>query len=1834
MTSGLVQLPANILAENGFPTHSSFNDKTEPVFDDPNREADCILTCPNDIWDVNDPGVCGAIVNYSIGYADCDPYTLDPNLPSGSEFPVGTTVITVTAGSETCSFSITVEDIEPPTLNCPADMLINLDPGLCSAFVNYNVSGDDNCAPSISIVQIQGLSSGSEFPIGTTTNCFVATDEAGNTNWCCFYVTVLEFPNPTQTLACNDNAEILLEEDGCVIIGVGQVLEGGPYGCYEDYFVEILDPLGLPAGNEVCCDDVGETYTARVTDPATGNKCWGTITILDELPPTALCLAELVADIPCDGTADIFPWMVDGGSSDNCDQIVLEFLSQGSVVPSLTFTVSNLGPNPVELLVTDGSGNQSLCSTTILVIDLVPSPEVITPANQVLCNGDLTSPVVFTGNLPGMIFEWTNDNPSIGLPASGNGDIPSFPAINSTNTPLIATITVKPFGDGCYGDSNVFTITINTLPIVFAGPDTKICEGDSLNMETLGAFIEENGSGVTSGSWGTDGTGTFEPSNEFPPGAVYYVPSAGDIADGFVVISLTSADPEGPCSSVSDAFILAFKGEEPVACNDTVMVALDGDGVSEVLPDMVLEGTYDYDFFLVEIYDGINLVGNTVDCGDIGATLTVKVTDICTGNHCWGNLNVVDEWAPILLCDEVNMDCTFDYNLVPYPPATDNCDVSPVVELTYLAIFDEELCTENQMVVLREFIAADQYGNHSAPCAQTITISRPDYVDFPDDIEWECSEYDFDPGIVEATADGSGVPAGIDGEYCLYSSSFSDQIMSSCGTGFQIVRTWTVLDWCTGTVVTENPLGEDNVQLIKVTDTTPPSIALEPFTVPANIQGVYPEPCASTGFLPPPVVSDECNTWTIRILTPAGEAEYINGADGTQGGFIPYPGLELGTHIIQYQATDACNNIADLYVEVTVIDNIAPVPVCDEITQVNLSSDGLAVVNAENFDDGSYDNCCLGHFEARRMEGDCYGEYDDFGPAVEFCCSDAGYEGEPVAVILRVFDCDGNYNDCMVTVNVIYYPFNDNQPPVTLSCPESQPVTCEDYQQNLAAGLSIGDYSVLDGFGTPAFSDDCAYSVSHWVSVNLDECLQGTITRTWVATDGNNSTTCTQDITVAKVSDWVVQFPADVTAVCANGQLPDLGGPEIFFAECELIAVSYYDIIYTLVPDACYRIVRTWNVINWCTYDDFGYDAFIETGYAECDLYADWDGDGDQDCRTFRDGWNADGTPGTPDGYISYSQIIKVIDEDPPVFSIPYIDGFISDWECTRDVVLPYPNIDDNCSPEIEVDISGDLGNANNITGDVVAWDIGIGEYEVTYTVTDNCGNTSYKTVIVVVFEGVPPTAFCKNGLVVEIAPSGTAEIIASMLDEYSYDNCGSIAHFSFSPDINDTSWIFTCSDLGTHFLEMWVTDGNGNQNYCGTFIEVQDNFSNCNTLTVAGALATEENEGLAGADIQVNGGIFSEQSNLSGYFEFSSLTADNDYTITPHLDLNPANGVTTWDLVLITRHILGIGPLESPYKIIAADANKSGTVTTIDMVAIRKVILQIEQGFPNNTSWRFVDKDFVFADPANPFQAPFPEVINYNNLTASDLSADFVAVKVGDVNGSALTNASTGAQNRTFTGAMRINANDRQLKAGRTCEVAFAAEAVDLLGYQFTLHYNSGEVEVTGILDGLASGENFGMPEDGVITTSWNSSEPRAVAGGEVLFILRVKATTDVMLSDAFRIGSSPTPAEAYDAHGALLDVKLAFDGVEANDFTLFQNTPNPWKNQTVIGFILPEGGQAMLTVFDETGRMVFTETGDFKKGYNAFVIENRMLAKPGIFHYRVQTEKFAETRRMILMD
>jgi len=124
------------------------------------------------------------------------------------------------------------------------------------------------------------------------------------------------------------------------------------------------------------------------------------------------------------------------------------------------------------------------CSFTApsFLISVQPTPQVDQPTNQTLCNNSATSAIVFTSNSnPNYTYSWQNNTPSIGLVNSGMGNISAFTAVNTSTTPVNATITVTPQFNGCAGIPKSFYILVNPTPNVSAPSNQTVCNGTQLN---------------------------------------------------------------------------------------------------------------------------------------------------------------------------------------------------------------------------------------------------------------------------------------------------------------------------------------------------------------------------------------------------------------------------------------------------------------------------------------------------------------------------------------------------------------------------------------------------------------------------------------------------------------------------------------------------------------------------------------------------------------------------------------------------------------------------------------------------------------------------------------------------------------------------------------------------------------------------------------------------------------------------------------------------------------------------------------------------------------------------------------------------------------------------------------------------------------------------------------------------------------------------------------------------------------------------------------------------------------------------------------------------------
>ncbi|MDC0272528.1 PKD domain-containing protein [Crocinitomicaceae bacterium] len=215
------------------------------------------------------------------------------------------------------------------------------------------------------------------------------------------------------------------------------------------------------------CDGIPETVVITIKPMPT---------IDGPIPSQALCVNTASDEVVFTGNLPIttnFNWVNDNVS------IGLVASGVGDIPP---FIAQNTGNTVITSTITvtpelNGCVGSPI-SFTITTVD--PVPVVVDPTDQLLCEGELTDDVIFTGPNPTTSFIWTNDNTSIGLVASGTGDILSFTADNTSLVDQDATITVTPEFNGCLGNSQTFVITVKPKPNAFATPVTQEhCSGEN-----------------------------------------------------------------------------------------------------------------------------------------------------------------------------------------------------------------------------------------------------------------------------------------------------------------------------------------------------------------------------------------------------------------------------------------------------------------------------------------------------------------------------------------------------------------------------------------------------------------------------------------------------------------------------------------------------------------------------------------------------------------------------------------------------------------------------------------------------------------------------------------------------------------------------------------------------------------------------------------------------------------------------------------------------------------------------------------------------------------------------------------------------------------------------------------------------------------------------------------------------------------------------------------------------------------------------------------------------------------------------------------------------------
>jgi uncharacterized repeat protein (TIGR01451 family) len=442
----------------------------------------CTLTCREDMIvtaNAAQGGSPGAFVTFGAASQLGNCGTISATPASGSFFPVGATVISVTSseGGGSCSFTVTVVDTPAPTVSCPADKTASADAS-GSATVD---PGTPTTSPA-SGVSVAGVRSDAEalnapYPTGLTLITWTATDSFGRTASCNQRVNVVDG-------ACaGDTAPPEITAPANITVGTGADGTGCSVGLDDS-------ELGQPNVNDDCAASVTVTHstppggaypvgTTTVTWTATdaaGNSATATqtVTVIDDTKPVIVapadasytCMSEVPAAHPSQATRGTV--LDEGGNPlppgppfDNCGVPVV------TVTETSTGAGSAADPRVITrtFKATDAAGNFSTAVQTITVSDPT-APTVSAPADLTLqCASDVP---------PAAASQATaSDNcgaPTVTVSETNNG------GAGSAASPLVITrtYTATDAAGNTASDSQTITVSDTTAPTLSVPADIVV----------------------------------------------------------------------------------------------------------------------------------------------------------------------------------------------------------------------------------------------------------------------------------------------------------------------------------------------------------------------------------------------------------------------------------------------------------------------------------------------------------------------------------------------------------------------------------------------------------------------------------------------------------------------------------------------------------------------------------------------------------------------------------------------------------------------------------------------------------------------------------------------------------------------------------------------------------------------------------------------------------------------------------------------------------------------------------------------------------------------------------------------------------------------------------------------------------------------------------------------------------------------------------------------------------------------------------------------------------------------------------------------------------------
>lgn len=374
------------------------------------------LVCPSDLTVNTDVGICSAVVNGLALSGLSDPCGVDTIFyqitgasmgdgtgadASGFTFSVGVNTVTYFAvdpsgNTGSCSFSVTVEDNEAPTLACPVDQTAIADFGTCMTQINSidPVSASDNCGVDTTYVITgatmssgTGSASGTFFEVGISTLTYTVTDPSGNSASCSLTINITDDQLPD--VFCPGDQTVSADPGDCFarVTGIGPLSTVDNCGVDSVYYV--LGGLSSGTGaNDASGNSfpVGPSTVTYIVQDLSGNtnSCTFNIFVEDDEAPMIDCPIDMTLTIPPIASS-VLVNSIDPTITENCPGGLLEFTKfhfNSSTTTTGTGSASGTSFDPgvteVTYTFTDAAGSSATCTFLVTVIqdnnDLIDCP--------------------------------------------------------------------------------------------------------------------------------------------------------------------------------------------------------------------------------------------------------------------------------------------------------------------------------------------------------------------------------------------------------------------------------------------------------------------------------------------------------------------------------------------------------------------------------------------------------------------------------------------------------------------------------------------------------------------------------------------------------------------------------------------------------------------------------------------------------------------------------------------------------------------------------------------------------------------------------------------------------------------------------------------------------------------------------------------------------------------------------------------------------------------------------------------------------------------------------------------------------------------------------------------------------------------------------------------------------------------------------------------------------------------------------------------------------------------------------------------------------------------